>query len=241
MLSTIVIAAAGKGTRMKELAVGRPKHLIPVQGRPFIEHLLENVKAAGFTRIIVVVGYQKEILIDFLHRYDPAIVSVDQAGATVGGTRYGTAIPIIAAKQAVGGEQFVAVYGDNLYAVDDLAALRALDDGSCYVAGIDHLEPERYGVLVKNLDGTLAAIVEKPQEYVGSTINTGLYKFTSDIFAALEQISISPRGEWELTDGISALAQQGKVRVKTINQFWHDFGKPEDIERLEAFLQRIKG
>ena len=79
--------------------------------------------------------------------------------------------------------------------------------------------------------------MEKPKEFVGNLINTAMYKFTPEIFAALRQIELSLRGEYELTDAISILATQKKVKVKMIQDYWLDFGKPEDIERVAKFLQ----
>ena len=59
----------------------------------------------------------------------------------------------------------------------------------------------------------LLKIIEKPKTFVGDLINAGLYKFTPDIFEALGKIWLSERGELELTDAISLLAESRKVKV----------------------------
>ena len=56
----IVIAAAGKGTRMKELGFDKPKHLLQVNGKPFLEYLLNNILKAGYKEIVIVGGYKFE-------------------------------------------------------------------------------------------------------------------------------------------------------------------------------------
>jgi len=82
----------------------------------------------------------------------------------------------------------------------------------------------------------LKEIIEKPKEYVGNLINTGLYKFTSDVFEKLPLIEKSPRGEYELTDVISLLAKDKKVKVVKMNDGWMDFGNPDDISKVSNFL-----
>ena len=128
------------------------------------------------------------------------------------------------------------VYGDNLYSAKDLKAFNIKDKYN-YVAGFYHQKPEKYGVLKVEND-FLKEIVEKPKEHIGNLINTGLYKFTSEVFEKISQISLSPRGEYELTDVINLLAKEKKVKVKKIEDYWLDFGNPADIMRLSQFLKR---
>ncbi|MBU1890282.1 hypothetical protein KJ782_02205, partial [Patescibacteria group bacterium] len=67
--------------------------------------------------------------------------------------------------------------------------------------------------------------------------NAGLYKFTPKIFEAIKNIGLSPRGEYEITDAISWLAQQHLVKIQELKDYWYDFGKPEDIKIVEEFLK----
>ena len=162
---------------------------------------------------------------------------------------YGTACPIKCVKDLVGNENFISLVGDNFYTTDDLKLMN-IDDDYNYVAGIQNDHPEKFGVLITD-NGLLKKIIEKPgrefwqsqkllrpdKEFVGNLINTSLYKFTPEIFEKIFQIEKSPRGEYEITDAISLLAKEGKVKVKKINDFWMDFGKPDDIEQFSAFLK----
>ena len=77
MIRTIVIAAAGQGTRMKHLSEDKPKHLVRVAGKPFLHYVLHAIHAAGFERIIVVVGYHAEKMEAFLadQPYDITVVN----------------------------------------------------------------------------------------------------------------------------------------------------------------------
>ncbi|MDP3964787.1 MAG: sugar phosphate nucleotidyltransferase [bacterium] len=232
MVTTIVITAGGRGTRMGSLADDKPKHLIEVNGRPFMHHLIDRVVEAGFTKIYLVIGYKKEVWSKHWTDIQADITFIDQFDRVR--EKYGTACPIEAVQPELHGQSFVAVYGDNLYSVTDLRSV-ASDDEYCYVAGLEHDHPERYGVL--KTDGEfLTKIVEKPQTFVGNLINTGLYKFTPDVFTVLPKIRLSPREEYELTDVVTLLAEQKKVKVKRIQDYWLDFGKPEDIDKVAKFL-----
>ena len=136
---------------------------------------------------------------------------------------------------AAGSEDQLFLYGDNLYSVKDLKALN-IEDEYQYVAGMKNDTPEKYGVLISDEDGFLKEIIEKPKEFVGNIINTGPFKFTPEIFEKLPLIQKSSRGEYEITDVISLLAKERKVKVKKIEDYWIDFGKPEDVQKLSDFI-----
>jgi bifunctional UDP-N-acetylglucosamine pyrophosphorylase/glucosamine-1-phosphate N-acetyltransferase len=234
MDTPIVIGAAGKGTRMGELTKDRPKHLIPVAGRPFVTHVLAVVRAAGYTDITVVAGYFADQLAAFVKTLPFPVRIVDQF-AQFGEDRYGTAIAVQAAKTAVGERPFVFMNGDNLYTALDV---RAVGEGTgTAIVGMPHDRPSAYGVLVVRADETLERIEEKPETPPSNLINVGLYRFAPDIFPLIERLAPSPRGEYELTDAINAIARRELVRVLRLQGDWMDFGKPEDIGRMETYLK----
>ena len=248
MINKIVVMAAGKGTRMKELSKDIPKHLLPVSGKPFLYYPLNNIKKAGFTEIILVVGYLKDKMQEFVEEYKNQfnIKLVDQY-QIVGTEKVGTAVPVECAKDYTKDENFVVINGDDIYATQDLAAMRNLDDEFCYVSGLRHKEPEHYGLL-KIDDDFLEQIIEKPVPGVDfdrdnpldSLINIGLYKFTPEIFEAIKKINISPRGEYEITDALTLLAQEKKVKVHVMKSYWHNFTRKEDITKMEKLIENKK-
>jgi len=238
-IKKVVIAAAGQGTRMLHLTRRKSKHLINVFKKPFLAYLLDNLIAAGYKNFILVVGYHKEKMEEFLKEYKYKAALVDQFEILGGKEKeYGTACPLKCVKDVVGKENFLMVYGDNLYSAEDLKIFD-IDDEYNYVAGFFYQKPEKYGVL-KIENGFLKEIVEKPKEFVGNLINTGLYKFTPEIFEKIFQVQRSSRGEYELTDAINLLANEKKVKVKEIKTYWLDFGNPADIIRLSKFLKNEK-
>jgi len=235
MIKKVVIAAAGKGTRMLELAKDKSKLIIEVSGKPFLYYLLSDLKEVGLTDVVLVVGHHKEKMLAFVDsvKDEFQITVIDQFAEVK--EKYGTACPIEAVEQVIVDEQFIALYGDSLYAPQSLKAVNVTDD-FIYVGGQEVAHPERYGALVTKGD-LLERILEKPDPEIaqGHLVNVGLYKFTPEIFSAIKQIDVSPRGEYELTDAISILAKAGKVKVIKCD-YWLDFGRPEDVETVSNFL-----
>ncbi len=235
MIHTAVIPAAGKGTRMLHLAANKPKHLIQVKDHPFLYYVLRNLQTAGIDEMILVVGHKKELMEEFArdHANQFNITLIDQF-ETAGTERYGTAIPIQCVRDVIGNRGFISLFGDNLYSPNDIRAL-AVDDAFTYTSVREHEHPEKYGVAVTDGD-VLIDLVEKPKTFISSLISTGLHKFTPDIFDAVDRVQKSPRGEYELTDAIRALAKEQKVKVKKIADYWLDFGNPGDIIKMWHFL-----
>ncbi len=248
-IKRVVIAAAGEGTRMLHLTTNKSKHLIRVKKRPFLAYLLDNLFLAGYRELILVVGYKEELVGKFLNRYKPPLKSLRPSQYSIKmvsqyealGPKekiYGTACPLMVVKDIVKKSPFIYLCGDNLYSVDDLKLMK---NGTkyCFVAGIHKKNPEKYGVIIEE-NGFLKEIAEKPKKFMGNLVNTGLYKFTSDVFNKLGKIKKSTRGEYEITDVINLLARCKKVKVKIVKDFWMDFGNPADIIQLSLFLRSFK-
>ncbi|MFA7150648.1 MAG: sugar phosphate nucleotidyltransferase, partial [Candidatus Paceibacterota bacterium] len=93
MTKKVVIAAAGKGTRMLHLTRNKSKHLIKVNKKPFLSYLLDNLLEAGYRDFILVVGYKEESIREFLKEYNYKAKVVNQF-EILGEKEYGTACPL---------------------------------------------------------------------------------------------------------------------------------------------------
>ncbi len=226
----VVIAVAGRGTRFKELTDEIPKALIPVNGHPYLYYIIKNCLAADFSEIILITGYKAEKIEDFLkeNNFTDKVKTVNQF-EVLGEEKYGTACLVEAAEKEIGQEDFVLFYGDGLFSTQDLKNIQFQDNYN-YIAGLKHEHPEAFGVLLKDDQDVLLDVVEKPQEFISDLISVGLHKFTPEIFAEVKKVEKSSRGEYELTDAVSALAKQKKVKVFTLKDYWIDLGRPEDME-----------
>lgn len=220
-----IILAAGSGTRLEPLTSIRPKPLIDVVGKPFLSYLLENVHKAGIKEIGVVVGYKKERMIGFLKNYKNITV-IEQ------NEQLGTGDAVLKAKDFAGSEDFLVMYGDNLYDAADIKALTKTKGNA--IVGLEHPKPRRYAVLLAE-NGHLKKIVEKPNKHIGNLINAGLYKFTPDVFKSLKGLKKSKRNEYELTDAVSALITNG-VKVFKAQGRWFDVGYPWHLLELNEHI-----
>ncbi len=230
MVSTVMIMAAGRGTRMKELAHDRPKHLLPVLGRPFLDYTLDRLRQAGFTNLVILIGHQKQAFSMYDDDEDVQLLEQHRFHE-----RYGTAAAVENMKALAGNEPFAVVAGDNLYSANDLKKLRE-HAGQTVIGGYTTEQWPGMGILKQKADGTLEQIIEKPKNYIGNVINASLYLFTPEIFPIIEQLKPSPRGEYEITDAINQLAKQQAVEVMTLDDRWLDLTAPSDIPKIEKAL-----
>lgn len=226
-----VILAAGKGTRMRELTKDVPKPLIPINGIPFLQYVISNLRKCGIDNFGIVVNYKKEKIEEWVKEKGINATIIDQKEPL------GTGHAVLVCEEYVGNQDFLVLMGDNYYSVQDIKEVMK-DDGFCYLSGLKHNHPERYGVLQADDWGNLIKIIEKPKEYVGNLINIALYKFKPEIFDALKKIEKSPRGEYELPDAINTLAAARKVKVVQMKEDWLDFGCPEDIPKVSDFFYK---
>jgi len=223
-----VILAAGKGTRMLPLTKEVPKVLVEVEGKPFLYYVIKSLQKAGFEEFGIVVGYKKEKISDFLKKYGFKAELIEQK------EQLGTGHAVMLVKKFVKEEDFIVYYGDGLFEVEDLKQFGKVDEFN-YACGIRVSDPSKYGVFIVNR-GLLKEIKEKPKEFVGNIVSTGLYKFKPEIFKALEGIKKSGRNELELTDGVTVLAEMEKVKVLEVKK-WIDLGCLDDIEKVDSFLK----
>jgi dTDP-glucose pyrophosphorylase len=229
-----LVLAAGRGTRMNQLTDDAPKPLIEINGRTFLDYVIENITKTGIDDVGVVVGYRKEMIIESLKE------KVNEKAASLKLTfieqeeQLGTGHAVKMAREWSGGDEFIVLMGDNLYSSDDIRSI-SVSDGFCYVAGYEHKTPEKFGVLATS-NGILESITEKPSVPPSNLINTGLYKFTPDIFNVLGSIGKSERGEYEITDAINILCREKKVRFVRLKDYWLNLGCPEDIPSIKKFL-----
>lgn len=224
-----VILAAGRGTRMGEHTSEMPKPLININGRPFLDFVIENLNQAGISDIGLIVGYKKEMIKEFLKNKGINATLIDQDEPL------GTGHAVGLCEKWTNGQDFIVLMGDNLYSSADIKRIE-INDEFCYVAGYPHENPEKFGVL-KETNGMLDGIIEKPKSPPSNLVNTGLYKFTPDIFPAIRNTAKSERGEIEITDAITMLCKNGLVKLSQIQDYWLNLGSKEDINSIGEFIR----
>lgn len=231
-----MVLAAGRGTRMKQLTDDRPKPMLPIGGKPMLEHVLDRLRAAGFTETLIVTGYRGEMIEEHFRDYPMQLIYRVQE------TLDGTGGAARLARNFVGGDNFLLTFGDILVNAEDYAgiATRLESDAQTEaVAGVKWVDDPWQGAAVYEQDGIVARMVEKPPQGTSTTHwnSAGLYAFRAPIFDELASIPQSPRGEYELPTAVEQLLARGaRVRIHAIEGAWRDVGRPEDIPEAENLL-----
>jgi len=234
-VTTAVLLAAGRGTRMKELTNELPKPMIEVQGKPILLHIVEGLRAAGVTRFLIVVGWRADVVRGFFGSGEKFGVSIEYETQVV---QDGTGRVVELAKAFAGSDPFVLSYGDIL--VDPANYRRLVAPGSAEaLVSVKHNPGEiaKGGSVFVNERFEMTDLREKPKpgEPASPWYNAGIYTFRPSIFEFTAKLEKSPRGEYELTDAIRALAQSGRlVQAIELAGDWADVRDPEVLAELNA-------
>jgi NDP-sugar pyrophosphorylase family protein len=218
-----IILAAGFGTRLRPHTLTTPKPLLPLQGRPILDWAIAALPAC-VDRVLVVVNYLAEQIEAYLasQKHQPAWEIVRQTEPK------GTGDALRSCRTQLRSERFLVLNGDDLYGAADLATLAATSAGVlCHPVD----EPRRFGIAFLKGDGTLERLVEKPALDGRQLANTGAYLFPSHVFET--ELTVSSRGEYEITDYVSALAQVEPVQVIPAT-FWLPIGTVEAWEAAQT-------
>jgi bifunctional UDP-N-acetylglucosamine pyrophosphorylase/glucosamine-1-phosphate N-acetyltransferase len=234
-----VVLAAGKGVRLWPLTENRSKHMIPVAGKPIVEHVISAIRSAGIRSIVLVTRYRSELVKKHIGNGSKLGVTVDYVDQP---DISGTASAISMARDQVGSNDFLVAYGDLV--VTPRAIKRVVDTyrkkGRKPTIGLIPVSrPESYG-MAKVSGDLLTEIIEKPSQSQSPSnlANTGIYVLNPTIFDHLQTTLRSGRGEFEITDTISSLAKTGTpvawARIDPSD--WQDIGKPWDVLAANARL-----
>jgi bifunctional UDP-N-acetylglucosamine pyrophosphorylase/glucosamine-1-phosphate N-acetyltransferase len=240
-----VILAGGKGTRMLPLTYTKPKALLPLANRPIVQHLVDDLLAlpeecAEIDEIIIVTNYLEEKIREYFAAADyegrdvVKITIVHQAQPL--GT--GDALKAVAGMLK---EDFILINGDETFGREDIiAAIDAFKarQAKAVIAASAVEKPGLYGVLVTDADGRLQRIAEKTAAPEGALVNAGMYVLSPDIFGYVAKLKPSPRGEYELTDALTAMAEQtNAVYVRKVDG-WFSVSMLWDL--LEANARKLR-
>lgn len=216
-----VILAAGEGKRMRPLTASRPKVMLPVAGKPMLEHLISSARDAGIKDFILVVGYKEQDIRDYFG--DGARMGV-RIRYAVQRKQSGTANALLCTENLVKGS-FMLLNGDMI--LNTLDILSFSNQHVPCVGTVESTHPQDFGVLETEGHKVLS-IVEKPKEPKSNLVNAGIYLFDTGIFAILKSLSLSERGEYELPDALMEYASKGLLHHYTLSS-WFDIGEPWNL------------
>ncbi len=219
-----VIPAAGIGKRLRPHTLNKPKALLPVAGKPILGHIVDDLRAAGVDRFVVIVGYMQEVVRHWFASDRPEcdVTFVQQT------ERLGLGHAIWFVRNEVGDEPFFCILGDTILKADYSQLLNA-EQNVIAVQEVD--DPRRFGVV--ELQGEqVVRFVEKPDTPPSNLAIVGAYLFRDSMFLwqALDRIvteDIRTKGEYQLTDALQIMVTEGcRFRTMMVND-WYDCGKSE--------------
>lgn len=231
-----IIAAGGRGTRLRPLTFTSNKHLLPIANKPLLFYPLENIINCGIKDIGVVVNETRPAIESLLgdgHKWGVNITYINQPEPK------GLANVVLVSQPFLGKSPFVYHLGDNIFSnggikhpVDHFVSSNA----DAVLTIVEHPENFRLGVPFFDAEGKLTKIVEKPQNPPNKFGVPGLYMFNHHVFEAFsgkDQVQPSARGEYEIVDLYNYMLSHGyKVEVAEFKGEWRDPGKFDDS--LEA-------
>ena len=229
-----LILSGGRGTRLRPLTFTLAKQLIPLANKPILGYVLDQVAETGITQIGIIIApetghHVKEYIKNGLE-WGFNVTYIPQEPL-------GLAHAVKTAKPFLGKEDFIMCLGDNLQGrvlstyvqkfkkenIDALILLKAVDD------------PTKFGVATLDDKANIIKLEEKPKDPSSNLAIVGTYIFSNKIFSAIDQIKPSWRCELEITDAIQEMINIGfKVKAETLDTWWLDTGKKDDILAANA-------
>jgi len=222
-----IVLAAGEGQRLRPFTVTKPKSMLDIADKPILQYVVEALAQNGIRNIIVVVGYRREQVFNYIGAGEQFGVKIDYITQE---RQLGTAHALLQTKDAVE-DEFLILPGDNLIDSNTIAKFINTKPTAILVKMVENTA--RYGV-VNTKGDTVQEIIEKPQEAESDIINTGIYALNKEIFDFIDN-------ELNLPDVLNNMISQGYlVTAQETDGTWLDVVYPWDMLKLnDAVLRRI--
>ncbi len=228
-----IIPVAGVGSRLRPHTYSLPKVLLNVGGKPILGHLLDRLIEQGINKATIITGYMGKLVQKYVREnYDIDVDFVSQRESL------GLGHAIWTARETFGDDPLLIALGDTIFDAD----LNFVFNSKCATICVKEVEdPRRFGVVKINARGQVKKFIEKPEKPVSNLAIVGIYYFPDphSLTAALEEIvekNIKTKNEYQLTDALQLMLDNGEKFKTTTIDGWYDCGKPETMLATNKYL-----
>jgi len=223
-----IVLAAGLGKRLATITKDTPKVLVKVGEKTLIEHNVDKLRKLGINNIALVIGYKGEMVKQVLGN---SVTYYEQR------EQLGTAHAFLCAENFIDEPHFLGMNGDMFF-TDTLTEFIKMKTP---VVAVYRVEDTRRFGRMEVKDGRLVAVKEKIEEEKPGFLNAGVYLFPKQIFEWIRKTRLSPRKEYEITDTIQMMINQGlQFTVYELKDFWTDIAYQTDLEKARSFIKAKK-
>lgn len=240
-----LIPAAGMGTRLEPITLAIPKELLMIGDKAVIEYVIDAMKTVGVTEITVVVGWRKHAILDYLGSGERLGVKISYV---VQDERNGLAKAVSAAEHIINDESFLVVLGDDFFYpktfLKQILEFHKKHDADATIGVAEVPDVSRHGIIKPGENNKIIDIVEKPSKDKAPSVLgcMGIYIFKPAIFRAIDNTKPGYNNEYQLTDSIKILIENGnQVLYSKIDGEHIDVGTLNDLRKAnDYFYQMIK-
>ncbi len=238
-----IVLAGGSGTRLYPLTHVVSKQLLPVYDKPLIYYPLSTLMLAGIRDILVISTPED------LPRFERLLGDGSHWGISLSHAvqpePLGLADAFVVGREFVGKSPVALVLGDNIFygqGFGQTLQKASADTDGATVFGYYVRDPERYGVVEFDGDGTVLSIEEKPEKARSHYAITGLYFYDNDVLDISANLAPSARGELEITDVNVEYLRRGNLSVELMGRgmAWLDSGTHEALLEANTFIETIE-
>lgn len=227
-----LVLAGGKGTRLRPLTYTLAKQLVPVANRPVLHYVMDQIAATGIREVGVILSPETGEQIRDALATNPWGFSFT---FLLQPKPLGLAHAVRVAQAFLADTPFLMYLGDNLIGEEIAPYVREFEttgaDALIFLKEVE--DPTKFGVAELDESGQVRRLIEKPKVPPSPYVLVGLYLFGPKIHRAVERVQPSWRGEYEITDAIQLLIDEGgRVISHRLQGWWLDTGKKDDL--LEA-------